>query len=158
MSDRVFILSGGFDPVHPGHIAMFESCKRFPESLVVVGVNSDEWLTKKKGKPFQRFRDRLKIVQSMECVDIAMGFEDDDDGTAIRLIQKVIQMFPGKLYSEFVFANGGDRGAANTPEVGYCKAMGINLLYAAGGAKKYASSSELLADWFEHVYQEKSYV
>ena len=145
----VMIVSGGFDPIHPGHIEMFREAGKFGD-IVVAGVNSDEWLRRKKGKEFQRFYDRLLIVNSNQFVDLAMGF-DDNDGTANDLIRRTLRMFPHLPASQFTFCNGGDRGASNTPESDYCMETGVGVKYAVGGATKFSSSSDLLEGWVHHV-------
>ena len=108
----VAVVSGGFDPLHPGHVKMFVEARKFGE-IVIAGVNSDDWLTRKKGKPFMKFEDRHYLVQSNQYVDLAMGFNDDDD-TAINLLYKVSQAFSDCLIT---FCNGGDRSDSNTPEL-----------------------------------------
>lgn len=145
----VMIVSGGFDPIHPGHIEMFREASKFGD-IVVAGVNSDEWLRRKKGKEFQRFYDRLRIVETNQFVNLAMGFNDDDD-TAIDLIRRTLRMFPHLPADRFTFCNGGDRGTDNTPEADYCREKGVNLKYAVGGANKFSSSSILLSDWVDHA-------
>jgi D-beta-D-heptose 7-phosphate kinase/D-beta-D-heptose 1-phosphate adenosyltransferase len=146
------IVSGGFDPIHPGHIEMFREASKFGD-IVVAGVNSDNWLRRKKGKEFQRFYDRLLIVNSNQYVNIATGF-NDDDGTAIDLIQRTQLMFPTLIPSRFTFCNGGDRGVDNTPESEFCMDQGINVKYAVGGTTKFSSSSVLLDRWVDHANQQ----
>jgi len=136
---KIVICSGGFDPIHSGHIAYFRAAKRLGDTLVV-GVNSDEWLTRKKGKPFMPFRERLEIVQSIKYVDYVMSFNDDDD-SAILLIDNVKKAWP---QDEIVFANGGDRNASNNREA---DVEGITFVFGVGGSHKMNSSSEILKTW-----------
>jgi len=145
MSDikTVAVVSGGFDPLHPGHVLMFRDARKFGQ-VVVAGVNSDDWLTRKKGKPFMSFEDRLYMVQTNQYVDLAMEFVDDDD-TAINLLYKVSQTFSDHLIT---FCNGGDRGNSNTPEYDHFKGdKRFHFSFGVGGAWKFSSSSELLENW-----------
>jgi D-beta-D-heptose 7-phosphate kinase/D-beta-D-heptose 1-phosphate adenosyltransferase len=136
---KIVICSGGFDPIHSGHIAYFRAAKRLGDTLVV-GVNSDEWLTRKKGKPFMPFRERLEIVQSIKYVDYVMSFNDDDD-SAILLIDNVKKAWP---QDEIVFANGGDRNPSNNREA---NVEGVTFVFGIGGSHKMNSSSEILKTW-----------
>ena len=136
---KIVICSGGFDPIHSGHIAYFRSAKRLGDTLVV-GVNSDEWLTRKKGKPFMPFRERLEIVQSIKYVDYVMSFNDDDD-SAILLIDNVKKAWPK---DEIIFANGGDRNPSNNREA---NVEGVTFVFGIGGSHKMNSSSEILKTW-----------
>ena len=136
---KIVICSGGFDPIHSGHIAYFRAAKRLGDTLVV-GVNSDEWLTRKKGKPFMPFRERLEIVQSIKYVDYVMSFNDDDD-SAILLIDNVKKAWP---QDEIVFANGGDRNPSNNREA---NVEGVTFAFGVGGSHKMNSSSEILKSW-----------
>jgi cytidyltransferase-like protein len=136
---KIVICSGGFDPIHSGHIAYFRAAKRLGDTLVV-GVNSDEWLTRKKGKPFMPFRERLEIVQSIKYVDYVMSFNDDDD-SAILLIDNVKKAWPK---DEIIFANGGDRNPSNNREA---NVEGVTFVFGIGGSHKMNSSSEILKTW-----------
>jgi D-beta-D-heptose 7-phosphate kinase/D-beta-D-heptose 1-phosphate adenosyltransferase len=139
----VAVVSGGFDPLHPGHVLMFRDARKFGQ-IVIAGVNSDDWLTRKKGKPFMSFEDRLYMVQSNQYVDLAMGFVDDDD-TAINLLYKVSQTFSDSFIT---FCNGGDRGDSNTPEYDHFKGDSrFHCSFGVGGDWKLSSSSKLLDDW-----------
>ena len=87
---KIIILSGGFDPVHVGHVRMFEAAKD-EGAIVVVGANSDAWLSRKKGKPFMPEVERIEILEAFKSIDYVYTFNDDDD-TACDLIQKVIKV------------------------------------------------------------------
>ena len=113
MSDIIVVVTGGFDPLHSGHIAYFKEAKKLGNKLIV-GINSDAWLTKKKGSPFLPFSERLEIVSNIDVVDEAIGFEDDELNSAADAISQTIQRYPN---NKIVFANGGDRGSKNTPEM-----------------------------------------
>ena len=139
---RVVVVTGGFDPLHSGHIAYFKAAKELGD-ILVVGLNSDAWLERKKGRPFMPFEERKSIVENIKCVGNAFGF-NDDDGTAIDAINHVKQMFPRN--SEIIFANGGDRTKDNIPEMswGY---DGVEFVFGVGGEDKKNSSSWILSEW-----------
>ena len=132
----IIVLSGGFDPVHKGHLRMFREASWMGHQ-VVVGLNSDEWLTRKKGKPFMEFDERKEIIEGFKYVNQVISFNDDDD-TAINAIERVNSMYSSDY--NFYFANGGDRGKGNVPEIDICKELGIAMLWGVGGGKIQSSS------------------
>jgi D-beta-D-heptose 7-phosphate kinase/D-beta-D-heptose 1-phosphate adenosyltransferase len=138
----IVILSGGFDPVHEGHIAMFREASR-QYNFVVVGLNSDNWLSRKKGKPFMSFNTRKQILDSIRFIDMVLEF-NDTDGTAISLLEYCRHLFP---HDRLTFGNGGDRHNSNYPEHEFCKEHAINLNDSLGGSNKANSSSWLLDSW-----------
>ena len=141
--NKVAVVSGGFDPLHPGHVRMFLDAALHAD-IVVAGVNSDDWLTRKKGKPFMSFDDRLFMVQNNQYVDLALGFYDEDN-TAIDLLYKVSQIFGDR---HIVFCNGGDRVSDNTPELDHFRGdKKFDFKFGVGGDFKYSSSSKLLENW-----------
>ena len=83
---RIVIVSGGFDPIHSGHIEHFKEAKKLGD-ILIVGLNSDEWLTRKKGKPFMPIQERLAVIRELRMVDSAVAFNDDDN-SSIDLIKK----------------------------------------------------------------------
>ena len=141
MSETIIILSGGFDPVHKGHIKMFQAAKAFP-AIVVVGLNSDSWLTRKKGKPFMCWDERKEILEAMSCIDNIYSFNDEDD-SACDLIRHILEENKNNKNVKIYFGNGGDRTDMNSPEVDYCSENNIDTLWGVGG-KKIQSSSDLL--------------
>ena len=136
---KVVIVSGGFDPIHSGHIAYFRAAKNLGD-ILVVGVNSDDWLTRKKGKPFMPLQERLDIIQAIKYVDYTMKFCDDDDSARL-LIHNAKLMWPS---AEIIFANGGDRNASNNREADI---EGVTFVFGIGGSHKMNSSSEILKSW-----------
>ena len=96
---RVVIVSGGFDPIHSGHIEHFKEAKKLGD-ILIVGLNSDEWLTRKKGKPFMPIEERLAVIRELRMVDSAVAFNDDND-SSIDLIKKALVLF-----DDVLFANG----------------------------------------------------
>ena len=133
----VVILSGGFDPVHDGHIRMFRSAA-LKYDKVFVGLNSDDWLTRKKGKPFMNFKERKEILEGFKYINQVLAFDDKDE-TANDIIKQVCS-----LYRDFdvniYFANGGDRGKGNVPEMPLCKELNVVMLWGIGGGKIQSSS------------------
>lgn len=140
MNTRV-ILSGGFDPLHSGHVAMIEAAANLGDEVVVL-LNSDKWLSRKKGRPFMSFGERKSILKALRGVCEVVSV-DDGDGTVCNGLHQQKVKYPE---STLIFANGGDRQAANTPETALCDALGITVEWNVGGGKK-ASSSELLGQW-----------
>lgn len=137
---KIVIVSGGFDPLHSGHIAYFKAARELGDKLVVA-VNSDEWLTRKKGRPFMPFDERVNIIKEMKCVDQVIGFTDADD-TACHAI---FQILSTKLRKDkVIFANGGDRTPENIPEMLYDE---VEFAFGVGGEDKKNSSSWILKKW-----------
>ena len=133
---RVVLITGGFDPLHSGHIAYIQAAKSLGDYLIV-GVNSDEWLIRKKGQPFMPFSERATLVGAIAGVDEVIQF-DDSDNTAIDAIRTTRLRFGPD--HKIVFGNGGDRTKDNTPEQGFCNAYNIDMLYHLGGGKVQSSS------------------
>ncbi len=137
MTYTVAVVSGGFDPVHSGHIAMINEAAAL--GRVVVLLNSDEWLTRKKGKPFMPFAERKNILENFKNVTMVLGF-DDSDNTAIDGLERVKALYPGH---PIVFCNGGDRTKENIPEM---QVNNITFAFGIGGSHKANSSSWILRD------------
>ncbi len=133
MADDVIALSGGFDPVHPGHIAMIDDAACFGK--VIVLLNSDDWLRRKKGYVFMCFEERKKVMESMRNVHCVLPALDVDNTVCESLIS-----LKGIIH---YFGNGGDRRSDNTPEADICAKQEIKIIYGLGG-NKIASSSELV--------------
>ena len=108
----IVVVSGGFDPVHSGHIKLIKAARALGDQLIV-GINSDEWLARKKGRAFMPWNERLCVLNNLSSVDEVYTF-DDEDGTACHLLQQVRAHYPD---AQIVFANGGDRTASNIPEM-----------------------------------------
>jgi D-beta-D-heptose 7-phosphate kinase/D-beta-D-heptose 1-phosphate adenosyltransferase len=107
---KVVLVTGGFDPIHSGHISYLTAAKQLG-NLLCVGINSDEWLKRKKGKAFLPLNERGAIVYAIKGVDFVIDF-DDSDNSAKDAIRKIRTMFPS---AQIVFANGGDRTRTNIP-------------------------------------------
>jgi cytidyltransferase-like protein len=138
---KIVLVTGGFDPLHSGHIAYIRAARELGDMLVV-GVNSDEWLSRKKGKPFLSLEERMAVVGELRSVDVLIVF-DDSDGSAIDAIKKVLEMFPG---DEVIFANGGDRTLENIPEMAV-ESERLTFEFGVGGSDKKNSSSWILANY-----------
>lgn len=138
---KIVLITGGFDPLHSGHIAYFKAAKALGD-ILVVGVNSDAWLTRKKGAPFMPLAERTAIVRSIVGVDYVIDF-DDSDGSARRAIWMVRQSYP---QDEIVFANGGDRTNENIPEMDV-QDDNLKFVFGIGGFNKANSSSWILQEW-----------
>jgi len=137
----VSLVTGGFDPIHSGHIAYFKAARELGHSLCV-GVNSDSWLTRKKGKPFMSIDERISIIRELRCVDVVIEFRDQDE-SACEAIEIALE-----VYDNVVFCNGGDRGSVNTPEYErYKDDDRVEFKWGVGGADKMNSSSWILERW-----------
>lgn len=140
---RIVLVSGGFDPLHSGHIEYFKAARRLGNKLIVA-VNSDDWLTRKKGKPFMPWNERAAIIRELKMVDEVIDF-DDSNGSANLAIYKCLQRFPN---SKIIFANGGDRINENTPEFKtYGNTPWVEFAWGVGGSDKKNSSSWILEQW-----------
>ena len=137
---KIVVVSGGFDPLHSGHINLLESAKAFGNKLVVL-CNSDEWLTRKKGRPFMPFEERTTILDRMHMVDNVYGVDDEDGSVTKGLIQVRDAWGHGH---EYIFCNGGDRGKDNIPEM---DVDGYEFKFSVGGDHKANSSSWILKEW-----------
>ena len=132
------MVSGGFDPVHVGHIRMIRAAAQHGNVIVI--ANSDNWLFRKKGFVFMEFAKRSEILNSIKGV-IIVDSVNDDDGTVCDAIRR---------HKPTYFANGGDRGKTNTPEQSVCAELGVELLWGVGGDDKVDASSDLVNRFREH--------
>lgn len=141
---KIILVTGGFDPIHSGHIGYFTAAKSLGDKLIV-GVNSDAWLTRKKGRPFMPIEERATIVRSLKMVDAVVAFDDnyDSDNSCTKFIQDTLLNYPD---AEIVFANGGDRTNVNIPEMTVVDTR-LAFAFGVGGENKANSSSWVLAEW-----------
>ena len=157
---KIVIISGGFDPVHSGHIDYISEASKLGDKLIIA-LNSDKWLEKKKGKSFLPFEERKIILENIINVKEVIGFEDDSKGSAINAIRDIKDRFPD---DEIIFANGGDRSKKNIPEM---EVLGVKFEFSVGGDLKRNSSSWILKEWnydseervwgkFSNLYTEKN--
>ena len=139
---KLSLVTGGFDPIHSGHIAYFERAKDLSDYLVV-GLNTNEWLTRKKGQYFLPWIERADIIRHLDMVDAVVSWDDEDD-SACGAIAKSLE-----ISENVIFCNGGDRIKTNTPEImGYGDDPRVEFKFAIGGEDKMNSSSWILNDYF----------
>ena len=141
MRKKTVAVSGGFDPIHVGHIRMIREAAEHGDVIVI--ANSDEWLLRKKGYVFMPWKERAEIIQSIKGVAAVFQADDDDD----TVTESLLRLKPD------IFANGGDRKQQNTPEMKVCDDIGIEMLWNVGGGK-IQSSSELVAKSKQHKGEE----
>jgi D-beta-D-heptose 7-phosphate kinase/D-beta-D-heptose 1-phosphate adenosyltransferase len=127
------VVSGGFDPIHAGHLRMFQAARKLGDYLIVV-LNNDNWLRKKKGCEFMPEEERKEIIEGFSCVDEVIltkhGLNDED----VSICKSLEEIQPD------IYANGGDRKADNIPEYGLCNQIGIEMVFNVGGGKIQSSS------------------
>ena len=136
---KKIMVSGGFDPIHIGHVRMIQDAARW--GTVIVAINSDDWLLRKKGYVFMPWKERAEIIGNIKGVSIVTTV-DDTDGTVCEAIQR---------HRPHAFANGGDRKKENTPEMNLCNDLGVQLLWNVGGGDKPQSSSWLINKAMEQL-------
>ena len=137
---KIVVVSGGFDPLHSGHIAYFQAAKELGDKLIVA-LNSDTWLINKKNACFMPYIERKLVIENLSMVDDVIDFEDDDKGSASNALIKVREEYPS---DKIIFANGGDRDQGNIPEMAV---DGIDFEFSVGGDDKKNSSSWILRKW-----------
>lgn len=132
-------VSGGFDPVHVGHVRMFEQAKKFvgPNGRLVVILNNDKWLEHKKGHAFMSEIERAEVIKSIRWVDDVIITNHSEAPEDVSVCDSLREIKP------HIFANGGDRKADNIPEYSLCEELGIEMIFNIGGEKA-QSSSELV--------------
>ena len=139
------MVSGGFDPVHIGHVRMFKEAKKLGKELIVI-VNCDDWLIRKKGKKFMPSSDRAEIIREIKHVDYVYILESKEDHVSEAI----------ELFRPDIFANGGDRrDEKDIPEAGICKKLGVEMVFNVGEGGKIRSSSELLKDYNDEMKWKK---
>ena len=141
---KISVVSGGFDPIHSGHISYINAAKNYGDYLVIA-LNSDDWLKAKKGKSFMPFEERKAILENLKGVDEVIDFADDDKGSATNALHKIKDKYPK---AQITFCNGGDRGKDNILEM---EVEGISFQFSVGGDDKKNSSSWILKEWqYDH--------
>ena len=142
--DNIVVVTGGFDPLHSGHISYINSAREL--GRVVIGLNSDEWLRKKKGTEFMPYSERATIISNLKSVMMVIPI-DDSDGTASDAIVQAKKLFPN---NKIIFANGGDRTKTNIPEMDkFENDTQVSFEFGVGGNEKKNSSSWILSRWKE---------
>ncbi len=135
MKNKKIALSGGFDPVHVGHVRMIQAAAEIGDVIVI--ANSDSWLQRKKGYIFMPWSERAEILSAFKGVTMVVEAKDDDDSVCASIAD-----LKNSIDLDF-FGNGGDRKSSNTPEIALCNDLGVDLLWNLGGGK-IQSSSELV--------------
>ena len=139
----IVLITGGFDPLHSGHIAYIKAARELGDSLII-GLNSDEWLRRKKGQEFMPWEERASIIAELQNVVRVINF-DDSDNSAKDAIKKVRALNP---QARIIFANGGDRTKENIPEMELLQEMlHLDFVFGVGGEDKKNSSSWILQEW-----------
>jgi len=131
------MVSGGFDIVHSGHIRHLEEAKKLGDILIVI-LNSDNFLINKKGYLVMKYEEREEILKSLRCVDVVIPCKDEDQ-TVCKSLEMVYNTFEDDN-CELIFANGGDRNIENVPEKSICDKLGIKMVFGVGGDKINSSS------------------
>jgi len=140
----VVAVSGGFDPVHLGHVRLFEAAKKLGDILVVI-LNNDNWLRKKKKFIFMPQSERKEVIQAFRAVDKVVLTRHLPDPADMSVSRELMRLKP------HIFANGGDRVPENIPEVDACKKIGCKMVFRVGRGGKVQSSSWLLAKYLKAV-------
>ena len=140
---KIVCVSGGFDPIHIGHVRMIQDAAKLGHVIVI--ANSDEWLVRKKGYAFMPYEERQEILYAIKGVVDVVEAKDDDNTVCESL----------RHLNPHIFANGGDRGDRNTPEMDVCKELGIQMVWGMGGNDKPQSSSWLIDAIRNKVESEK---
>jgi cytidyltransferase-like protein len=139
---KIVLVTGGFDPLHSGHIAYFKAARLLGDKLIV-GLNSDTWLERKKGRAFMPIWERDQVIRELKMVDMTVLVTDDIDGSCTTFIRETLELFPN---DEIVFANGGDRTQDNIPEMKVQDSR-LSFAFGVGGENKANSSSWILEEW-----------
>lgn len=136
----IVAVSGGFDPIHIGHIRLFEEAKKLGDKLAVI-INNDNWLCAKKGYVFMPERERKEVIEGLRFVDKVVLTRHPSRPKDMSVNTALMRLKPD------IFANGGDRGKKNTPEVAVCKKIGCKMIFNVGMGGKIQSSSWLLGKY-----------
>jgi D-beta-D-heptose 7-phosphate kinase/D-beta-D-heptose 1-phosphate adenosyltransferase len=148
MKKIVVAVSGGFDPIHPGHIRMFKEARKLGTELVVI-LNNDNWLMQKKGFVFMPEKERKEVIEALRVVDRVVLTRHPKKSKDMSVNEALLRVKPD------IFANGGDRTKINIPEVPVCDKIGCNMVFGIGKGGKIQSSSWLLKNYAEFVKSKK---
>jgi len=138
----IVAVSGGLDPLHVGHVRLFESAKKLGDELVVI-LNNDNWLRKKKEYVFMPQRERKKIIEALASVDRVVLTAHKRNAQDMSVCAELEKIKPD------IFANGGDRTKKNIPEIAVCKKIGCKMIFGVGKGGKVQSSSWLLEKYIK---------
>tara|TARA_B100001540_G_scaffold276958_1_gene264162 strand:- start:14 stop:793 length:780 start_codon:yes stop_codon:yes gene_type:complete len=144
----IALLSGGFDPVHIGHLAMIKEAAEIAQKVVIL-LNSDEWLIRKKGKPFMIGSQRAQILEEFESIHKVIIQDQDDDDSSNTAIKNFKEANPKKI---ICYCNGGDRSdVKKIRETKVCEDLNIDLIFGIGGVHKLESSSNLTKNYLSDI-------
>jgi cytidyltransferase-like protein len=141
---KVVAVSGGFDPLHIGHVRMFEKARALGDELVVI-LNNDNWLKAKKGFAFMPEKERKEVIKALRMVDRVVLTSHAENATDMSVSKELLKIRP------HIFANGGDRKLNNIPEVVVCGRINCDMVFNIGKGGKVQSSSWLLAKHFARL-------
>lgn len=148
----VVAVSGGFDPIHIGHVRMFRDAKKLGDELVVI-LNNDNWLNKKKGYVFMPEQERKEVIENLRMVDRVIVTKHNKHTNDMSVSTEIMKLKPD------IFGKGGDRNPSNVPipgsEVDVCDKIGCEIVYNLGVGGKVQSSSWLLADYISKLARGK---
>ncbi len=144
----VVAVSGGFDPLHVGHVRMFEEARKLGDKLVVI-LNNDHWLRQKKGFVFMPQRERKELIKALVSVDDVVITKHPKGTADMSVCDALREVRP------HMFANGGDRTRRNIPEIPVCKEINCKMIFNIGKGGKVQSSSWLLGKYGEKIHKTK---
>ena len=145
---KLVMVSGGFDPIHHGHVRYFHEAKKLGDRLVVV-INNDHWIKLKKGKGFMSAKDRAEVIRGLRDVDSVVISSHKKGTKDISVCEDIKKIRPN------IFANGGDRFANNVPEFKICRDLGLKMVFNIGKGGKVRSSSDLLREYSKYLNNKK---
>lgn len=144
----VVAVSGGFDPIHIGHVRLFKRAREYGDELVVI-LNNDHWLRKKKRHVFMPVHERKEIIEALDCVSRVIITEHEPNTADMSVSNALRSLRPD------IFANGGDRHIGSVPELKVCEELGIKAIYNIGEGGKVQSSSWLLKKYLDSLNSPK---
>jgi len=140
----IVLTSGGFDPVHIGHVRLFQEAKKLGDKLIVL-LNNDNWLRQKKGIVFMPQEERKELIKAFACVDEVVFTEHKSNTKDMSVSEYLKKIKPD------IFAKGGDRTKDNIPEISVCREIGCKIVFGLGKGGKIQSSSWLLKNYVKAV-------
>ena len=141
---KIVLVTGGFDPLHSGHILYLKKARELGDYLIV-GINSDRWLIRKKGFYFLSLKERSLIIKNLKMVSEVKTWNDDDN-TANLIILKILRRINNN--NKLIFANGGDRNIKSTPElIKHKDNPKVEFVFGVGGSNKDYSSSKIIENY-----------